>query len=124
MADALERATKPMQESIKASALATMPSGYGPTFVASLAHRRSRRASGQRAQVILRTYADGQAQRREIRHLEAGNLRHPLYGHRGSAWHVTKIRAGFHKRGTDGAADAVTTEIIKVVEDFAQRLIQ
>lgn len=123
MGDALERATIPMQDAIKASAAATMPSGYGPVFTASLRHRRTRRTSGQRAQVILKTFADGQEQRREIRHLEAGALRHPLYGKRGGAWYVTSIRPGFHKRGTDGAADAVTTEIVKVVEDFAKRLI-
>jgi hypothetical protein len=124
MADALERATRPVQAAITASAEATMPSGYGPTFVASLTHRRSRRTAGQRAQIILRTYADGQVQRRDIRRLEAGELRHPLWGHRGRQWYVTRIQPGFHRRGTDGAADAARAELVKVVADFAQKLIE
>lgn len=124
MADALERASRPVQAAIAASAAATLPSGYGPTFVASLAHRRSRRSSGQRAQVILRTYADGMKERRDIRALERGILRHPLYGHYERAWYVTRFQAGFHQRGTDGAADEVQAEMVKVVADFAQKLIE
>jgi hypothetical protein len=47
-----------------------------------------------------------------------------VYGHRGRAWQVTRIRAGFHKRGTDGAADAARAELAKVVARFAQKLIE
>lgn len=123
MGAALERATRPMKEEIAASAAATMPSGYSGTFTASLRHRQSRRTSSQRAELILWTHADGKGQRRDIEALEAGTLRHPLYGRRGRTWYVTRIRAGFHKRGTDGAADRVVTEIGKVVEDFTEKLI-
>jgi hypothetical protein len=123
MGDAIGRAVKPIQAAITASAAETMPSGYSGTLTRSLAWRRSTQASGQVARLLLRTYGDGRAERRDVPRLEKGELRHPLYGQRKKTWYVTKIRPGFHKRGTDGAADAVVAELDKVVADFAQRLI-
>lgn len=122
MGEALTRATEPLQEAIAASAEETMPSGYKEALTQSLAWRRSQRTAGQRAQIILRTYADGQVKRRDVVALERGNLRHPFWGRR-SIWHVTNIRPGFHQRGTERAADAVVAQLDKVVADFAQRLI-
>lgn len=139
MADAMTKAIQPVKVSIKAEAEKVMPhgGGYRHAFTASLRFRTSRRVSGQRATVILLTYADGKGERRDIRSLEKGNLRHPVFGrHRhvkfgvkagsrlANPWSVTKIRAGFHRRGTDHAIDHAKKELVKVIDDYARRLVK
>lgn len=123
MSAALSRATNPVRVSIDREAAAAMPSGYVALLAGSLRHRTSRRASGNRAQVILTTFADGKKERREIRSLEAGALRHPLFG-RKKRWYVTHIRPGFHKRGTENAMDDARDAMLQVVRDYAAKLIR
>lgn len=123
MGNALTKAMEPVKVSITKEAAETMPSGYTDLLTGSLRHRMSRRAAGQQAQVIMRTYADGKQERRDIVSLENGRLRHPLFG-RKKVWYVTTVRSGFHKRGTDNAADEARDAMIGVVEDFAARLVR
>lgn len=123
MDKALEKALVPVQKSIKLESAQTMPKsgGYAGEMSRSLRFRSQKRTGGNSASYSLVTYADGKAERRDIRALEAGNLRHPVFGNR-NVWALTKIRAGFHKRGTDNAADEAVKQLAAVVEDFAHRL--
>ena len=123
MSTALTRAVEPVKVCITKEAGSAMPSGYTALLTGSLRHRISRRSGGQQAQVILRTYADGKKERRDIGSLNNGVLRHPLFG-RKKKWYVTAVRPNFHERGTDKAADAAAAELAGVVEDFAARLIK
>lgn len=106
--------------------------GYAGLMSRSLKFRTSRRG----ARVTLATYADGTKQRRDIQALEGGSLRHPVYGRsrkikRGkkagssqpNPWAVTRIKGGYHERGTAKAADLARDQVVKVVEDFAAKLI-
>jgi hypothetical protein len=133
MGIALSRAAEPIKEAISAEAAKTMPSegGYSDLLNASLRHRMSRRLAGQRAQVIIATYADGTKERRDVVALNKGNLRHPVFGRsrtgrRGerlaNPWAVTKIRPGFHDRGVADAMDRAQAALMDVVEDYAGRL--
>lgn len=122
MSAALSRAIEPVRVSINAEADAAMPSGYKDLLTGSLRHRTSRRTSNNQARVILTTYADGKAERREIRSLEAGKLRHPLFG-RKKRWYVTSIRPGFHERGTENAAEESRDAMIGVVREYAAKLV-
>ena len=124
MMAALVEAGKPIEQSISAEAYDSMPSGYKALLTASLAHRQGRRTGGQQARLILRTYADGQVKRRDIRALEKGILRHPLWGKRSQKWYITSFRPGFHARGTARMRDHVQPELLKVVQEFAQKLIE
>lgn len=123
MSAALSKATNPVRVSIDTEAAAVMPSGYKALLTGSLRHRTSRRSSGNQARVILTTYADGKQERREIRSLEAGALRHPLFG-RKKRWYVTHIRPGFHQRGTENAMEESRDAMIGVVREYAARLIR
>lgn len=135
---ALSRATQPVERSVRAEADQVMPDrgGYKTVFSRSLRFRRSTRVGGQRAQLIMRTFADGTSERRDINRLEAGRLRHPVFGRsrrirRGpragtalpNPWTVTEIRPGFHRRGTEDAGDEAERELGKVLDEFAARLI-
>lgn len=135
MGRALSQAAEPVKRSIRASAEQVMPraGGYRGTFLESMKFRTQQRGSGDSASLSLVTYADGTGQRRDIRALEGGKLRHPIYGrsrpgrHKGqrhtNPWSVTSIRAGFHRRGTDGAMDEVEKQLDEVVKEYAQRLL-
>lgn len=138
MADALGKTTIPVQQEIRRETEAAMPSegGYRALISASLAWRISRRLGGQRAQIILATYADGLKERRDIRALNRGILRHPVYGRSRkikvgvkagtilpNPWAVTAVRGGFHERGTEQAIEHAQDEMRRVVAEFADRLV-
>jgi hypothetical protein len=122
---ALAETVVPVEKSIRLSSAETMPKGggYAGEMSRSLRFRTQKRTGGNSASYSLLTYADGKAERRDIRALEAGNLRHPVHGNR-KVWALTKIREGFHKRGTDNAADEAVKRMDVVVREYAARLIK
>lgn len=133
MSRALAKSTLPVQKSIAAEADRVMPEsgGYRAVLSKSLRHKTSQRTASRSATVRLITYADGTGERRDIERLEKGELRHPVHGRsrtvrgRGrvpNPWATTRIRPGFHERGTDGAADEAVRELSTVLEDFVSRL--
>lgn len=136
MSRALSRAVEPIRKSIRASADQTMPreGGYQALFDKSLRFRNSRTNRANQASVNLATYADGEGERRDIKALEGGALRHPVYGRSrpgprkgervANPWSVTKIRAGFWKRGTDGAMDEAAEKLEEVIDGLAKRLAE
>lgn len=129
---ALDKVVEPVKKAINASAEQTMPSGYRGELTRSLRHRRSMRTSAREARLRLATYADGEKQRRDLPALEAGRLRHPVFGRvrrtrkgaKANPWAVTRIRAGFHERATRNAADEAEKQALAVVDEFAGRLMK
>lgn len=132
MSRALNKALDPVGKAIDREAAKVAPSGYQATLARSLKHRRSLRSTAREASVRLITNAKGKAENRDLPAIEAGNLRHPVYGRtrktkRGpkpNPWAVTSIRAGFHKRGTASAAGEAEKQLLVVLDDFAQRLTE
>lgn len=133
MGRALVATTKPLQREIAAEADRVMPQrgGYQELLSRSLRHKTSQRTGGRTASIRLITYADGTGERRDVESLEAGTLRHPVFGRsrtvrgRGrvpNPWTVTKIKAGFHERGTQNAGDEAEKRLLGVLDDFAARL--
>lgn len=132
MSRALAGTTKPISAAITAEAMRVMPEsgGYRAVLSKSLRYKTSQRTAGRTAQLKLITYADGTGERRDVESLEKGELRHPVYGRsrtvRGqrvpSPWAVTRIRPGFHERGTKGAGDEAEQRLGAVLDDFAERL--
>lgn len=130
---ALKEAAEPVQESIRKE-YAHLPArgGYAGLFSKSLRFRISQRTAGREASLRMLTFADGASQRRDINKLELGELRHPVYGRSrdgrkgeriSNPWAVTTVLGGFHKRGTDRAAEQTEKQVGDVLEDFAKRLI-
>lgn len=131
MAKALDKAIEPVKAAIDASAEQTMPSGYKADLTASLKHRRTLRSATRTASVRLTTSAKGEKESRDLVALERGMLRHPVYGRfrrlktgrrKANPWAVTRIRAGFHARGIEDAADEAEKKLIEVLDDLADRL--
>jgi hypothetical protein len=122
MAAALTRAVDPVGKAINAEASKVSPSGYRETLTRSLQHRRAVRNSRTQASVRLTTTGKGKQESRDLPSLNAGNLRHPVFGRRKDPWHVTRIASGFYDRGTEKAADEAETQLLVVLDDFTQRL--
>lgn len=132
MSRALAKTTTPLQREIDAEAARVMPvrGGYQAVLSKSLHHKTSQRTGSRSATIRLVTYADGTGERRDVESLEKGALRHPVYGRsrntrRGrvpSPWAVTKVRSGFHQRGTQKAGDEAVKQLGAVLDDFAARL--
>lgn len=134
----LRDATLPVQRAIREE-YEDLPTrgGYAAVFGKSLRFRTSQRAGGNSARLALTTFADGTKERRDIRRVEAGILRHPVFGRSrrirvgnraGTAlpnpWAVTTIRGGYHRRGSEKAADEAEREMIAVAARLAARLIK
>jgi hypothetical protein len=135
MSTALTKAVAPIDRAITAEAGKAMPSGYRGVLTASLRHRRSTRTQARSASVRLTTTGAGRKDDRDLPALNAGNLRHPVFGRsrrikRGpragtaqpNPWSVTRIRPGFYDRGIEKAADAAERQLLVVLDDFADRL--
>jgi len=137
MANALKRVAKPVKASVEAEYASGLPKrgGYENTFSKSIKWKTALRGQARLASFRLLLFGDGAHERRDIKALESGRLRHPVYGRhrrirrgvrRGSRdanpWAVTSIKGGYWKRGTDQAADNAEREMITVLDEFTQRL--
>lgn len=125
----LSGSTAPMRTAIRAAAAATMPSAGGYAAVLPSALRVTPRQSG----LLLRltVAAKGAGEDRDVRALDAGRLRHPVYGRsrrgRGgrrvpSPWAVTAIRPGFVTDTFDKTADAVLERLGEAVQTVADKI--
>lgn len=132
MSAALRQAAKPVQAAIRTEIDDVMPSrgGYRATISKTLRFRTAVKTSTRQSAFVLTTYADGTSQRRDIVALNAGRLRHPVYGRsrttrhgrQPNPWSATRIRAGFFDRGTAKAAAAAEEEMGKVLDEFRDQL--
>lgn len=131
----LRKVAKPVQAAIKTSAEETMPKkgGYEAAFSKSLRFRTALRNARRDAFFRLTTFADGETERRDIRALEVGKLRHPVHGRtrpkrgggrQANPWSVTTVKAGFHERGIKDAAAEAERQMIPVLDEFADRLLK
>jgi hypothetical protein len=105
-------ALRPLQREIKVEAAATLPGGYGP-LMAKAVRVSLRRGGG--AVFVARVYARGRAELRDVRAVNGGTLRHPLFGNRGH-WYTTRVRPGFVDRPADRVMDRVLDECAEAVE--------
>lgn len=137
MAAALRKVSKPVQASVEAEYETGLPKrgGYVNTFTKSIKWRTALRGGARSASFRLTIFGDGAHEKRDIKALEAGRLRHPVFGRsrrikvgnrKGTIitnpWALTTVRGGYFERGTDSAADKVEAEMSKVLDEFTNRL--
>ncbi|MEV6633877.1 hypothetical protein AB0M54_24310 [Actinoplanes sp. NPDC051470] len=135
MAAALRKAAAPVQAAIQDSFVESLPrrGGYRDLASKSVKFRASVRSGARAGSVRIVMVAQGKAERRDIRRLDRGELRHPNWGRsrnvRGkgrvpNSWSTTTIPRDFFRRGTDKAADLAEREMRGVLDDFAGRLLK
>jgi len=137
MSTALQRAASPIKAQVTEEYSSGLPSsgGYANTFTRSMTWRTTVRGAARTASFRLLLFGEGASQRRDIERIEAGTLRHPVYGRSrrvrsgpraGTAlsnpWATTKIRGGYWQRGTSDAANDAEKEMAQVLAEFARRL--
>jgi hypothetical protein len=109
----------PLQPAVKAQAAATLPSGYAPTMSRSV--KVSARRSGLTTYAIV--FARGRAEERDVRRVNAGELRHPLFGLRGH-WFATGVAPGFVDRPVADLGEAIATKSLDALERIGQEIIR
>lgn len=118
---ALNSSVKPLTASVKEETPRYMPARYAALLQRDLKVRTRRRTS-QRNPAL---YLVGQAKRgnvsRDIRSLERGRLRHPLFGDR-SHWYDQTVNAGWWTGPLNAGADVVRRELVQALERIAAKV--
>lgn len=127
----LRRAAEPLQASVREEAARVMPSGYAPVLLGSL-RMRTQVVSLTFPTVRIIAVAGGQKMRRDLRALNRGVLRHPVFGrfrvsHKQrrfieNPWVAQAIRPGFWTRPMNAGESAVRRELVKVMSDVADKI--
>jgi hypothetical protein len=114
------RAVRPLERAIRAEVPAHMPGGYTAVLAPALRITTSVRFASSPG-IRIRVRAAGKVEDRDVASLDAGVLRHPLFGNRGH-WYAQGIRAGFVSGPARALADDVYRELNQVAEDVRQRI--
>lgn len=110
------QALKPLQPEIKAEALASLPKrgGYNRIMARSVKVTVLTRLSGGPV-VRAHIYASGKREHRDVAAVNAGRLRHPLFGNR-RHWYETGVAPGLVWRAVGRVEDSVVRESADAIE--------
>lgn len=120
MRAAQRKAFAGLRDAIATRAAASLPSGYGPTMARSVRVTIRTYFSGPTA-VRAVVYAKGRRQHRDVRRINAGALRHPVFGNR-AVWSSTRVRPGFASDAAKDLPDEVLAASAEAIERVLQRL--
>jgi len=115
-------AVKPVKTDIPATAVARMPSGYGPILARSL-KIATRVSGGSTIRASVNVSAKGKIENRDVPTLNRGRLRHPLFGRR-KHWYTTAVRPGFVSDPIDRLAKRVGDGAEKAANDVADSILE
>jgi hypothetical protein len=107
----LRRIGREFQKDIRTAA-GRLPSGYAPVMAAAVKVSTSLRSGG----VSLRVYAPGKSEQRDVRSIDEGRLRHPVFGHR-DRWVAQRVRPGFVGDPTRQLAEHIQDDIEAAVDE-------
>lgn len=120
-------AVKPLQAEIKAEAARTLPGQYAGVMAKDVKVTTQTRGTTLR----VRVFARGKAELRDVAAVNAGTLRHKLFGRssyidragrKRSGWFAQRVRPGFVDRPVDELADRVLREAAEGVGDVLQKI--
>jgi hypothetical protein len=110
----------PLLPGIKAEA-ATLPRSGGYAAIMARAVRVSARRTGLTTYAVV--FARGRKEERDVRRVNAGQLRHPLFGNR-DHWGVTSVRPGFVDRPVDELGEDIATRSLEALERVRDAIIR
>lgn len=120
MRKAQREAVKPLRAEVRASAAATLPKRGGYAGIMARQVRVSTNAT-RPGTLSVRIWARGKVEHRDVRTIDAGRLRHPVWGNRRN-WSTTNVVPGFASRAVDRVADRVLDEATEGIERIMLRL--
>ena len=111
----ITQAVKPLKAAVAASARAKLPSSGGLAERAAGIPIRSRRNKSG-----LRVVATGRGGMKNVKALDAGTVRHPVYGR--SAWVSQSVTPGFWTEPTEELAPEVRAQVEKAMDVVARKI--
>lgn len=126
LVDGIQNAAKGLDAAIRANIPPTMPRGYEPVLAAGLQVKIGRQTSG----VIVKVTAKGHKGLRDLPRIDAGLLRHPVYGRmrrtrrgwRPNPWVGQAVKPGVVTKPFNELEPKVLDELGKAVERIAQQI--
>jgi hypothetical protein len=118
---AIKDAAKPMEKEVRDHVAQYLPDRYAPIISKGLVVRPSQSTRGKSVGLKLVGYAPGQSRRRQIRVIDGGTLRHPVYGNR-EAWVDQKVKPGFWSEPLEAARDKPAVEIRRAIQKTISKL--
>lgn len=118
---ALNRTVKPLTAAVKDSTGDFVPSAYAAELSSSLRIRAQRRGGQMAALTLKATAKSASGKPRELRRVESGRLRHPLWGNR-RHWFDQSVKPGFWTKPLEKEAPAVRKELVKVMDDLVLKI--
>lgn len=127
----LRRSVQPTQQAIRSAAERTMPAAGGYRAVLTPALRVTPKALSVLG-IQLTVAARGQGEDRDVKRLDGGELRHPVFGRsrrgrrRGeriaNPWSVTSIPPGFATKTFERQADAIVGRLGEAMQVVADKI--
>jgi hypothetical protein len=111
------RAAKPAMQAVRDSTGQYVPNRFAPVLAKSLQMRTSNVAAGLR----ITATGKGQAQPRRVAAMNAGQLRHPLFGRR-AHWYTQAVTPGFFDKPIEEKAPAFREELERVLDEVAAKI--
>lgn len=114
----LNRATKPLKEAARASALAKLPrrGGLGE-IVANAKVTGANRVGGRSVGVRI----SGKSKGHDLEAIDSGVVRHPVFG-RPKSWVTQSVTPGWWSQPMEESGDEVRREVLNVLDDVTRRL--
>lgn len=127
LAKAQRRTFAPLQLEIKAQAIVSLPHRGGYAGVMARAVKVSVRQNIARRELVAVVYARGRGQQRDVRRVNRGELRHPVFGRdrltrKGvqlNPWAVTAVPPGFVDRPVRRLEDRLARESLDALHRVA-----
>jgi hypothetical protein len=125
LARARRDAVAPLQKEIRTEALASLPKRGGYNATMAKAVKVSATGGTASKKLVVRIYARGKSEERDVRAVNAGELRHPVFGHWRKKVPPTRVRRGFVDRPVDKLADRILElsahEVTDLLKEIARK---
>lgn len=120
---AIQLATRPIVKEIRVEARMTLPRAGGLNRYVARSSIKTKKYTGSNPGVVIRASKTKSAggKKVDIRRINKGSLRHPLYGNRRN-WYLQAVPPGFWSRPTNRAAKRTRKELKKAMSRIARRI--
>jgi hypothetical protein len=124
MTKEIRSAVPPIRVAVRRNAVGTLPSGGGlGEWVARSRVTAAIRRSGRSAGIKLRAGRNSEKKRSDIRAIDKGRVRAPLFGNR-SKWHLQSVKPGFFTDAvTDEGMEAFRKAVVKAIDKAVREVL-